>query len=197
VRWEKLAGTLFGIGILFSIFLLPTSSLTNSQTNAPDSVYTILVFFIVNFGPIQSIPFGSLVEIAYLCIASSVLMIASGVLGLRPRIAGVLGVLGVVLLWVAGTLSPNYASSAIQYGMGLYAIIILSLAQLVVSFSKFLPMSFLRSKIQKEANPQQVPQVTNGSEPALLEPLVRINEDDIGPFTVQGLTFLWTFQYSF
>lgn len=153
-RWEKLAGTLFGIGILFSIFLLPTSSLTNSQTNAPDSVYTILFFFLVNFTSIQGIPFGSLVEIAYLCIAASVLLVGSGILGLRPRLAGVLGLLGVLLLWVAGNLSPNYASSAIQYGTGLYTMIILSLAQLVVSFRKFLPSSHLRAKGQNEVDPQ-------------------------------------------
>ncbi len=131
---ERIAGTIVGIVIIASIFLLPFSSAISAYGSVPDTLYNIFRFFVDNLDSVLSTPMGSLAVIAYIQLAGTLLLIAAGLVGAFSLGSGVLGIITMAVVTISGELSPSYTPFPVYYDAGFYLLWALSGAQLILAF---------------------------------------------------------------
>ena len=130
MRLEKITGTIIGVAMLVTIFLLPFSSSISIISGSLDTLYGIFHFFASNLGAIPNVNNFSLELIAYFYLIGTALLLASGFTGSFPLVSGATGIVGIALLTVSGAFSRQYTPYALAYGIGFYLLWVLALAQL-------------------------------------------------------------------
>jgi hypothetical protein len=150
-------GAVVGIAILASIFLLPFSSSISIISGSLNTLYNTFNYFVSNLGSIPNVSNTSLELIAYLYLVGTVLLLASGLTGSFPFFSGVSGIVGMVMMTMSGTFSPQYTFYPLVYGLGFYLLWALPLAQLVMyAVSK-------RTKVNLTVTSSSVPGPVAGS----------------------------------
>jgi hypothetical protein len=145
VDQKRLVGVVAGLLMLAGVFLLPFTNFTGSLASIAYGVATD-----------PTTGFASILAVEIILILATVLIVIAGLIGLRPKVSGVLGIVGSVVLIVNGYLNPsstvNFAVT--DYRWGMYLILIGALIALAVGLS-------LRDKrpatLQAPAQPQTQP----------------------------------------
>ena len=121
------------MGVLVCSFVLPFWNLTTSAGAQLDTLYGAIRFTTDNLGTISQWGLLQVNILAYLVLGAAGLVAVSGLLGVFPSKAGLIGVIGMVLLTLGPLLLfPTFSFTPDNYGAGFWAIWGLSVANLVV-----------------------------------------------------------------
>jgi hypothetical protein len=126
-RGQVLGGVL-GIVTLLAAFLLPFSSIAEGSTNSLDSLLVIFKIFVIGVTNLQTVGLTQLAELAYIYMASFIIIVVAGLVGAFPRWSAFLGIVGMATL----TFSPfavftSYSLASTGFGVGFYAIWVTSI----------------------------------------------------------------------
>lgn len=122
-------GLLFLVGVFFLQFI-----------NYLGSLYSVVYDSLTDPGSFPATSAGAYNPNEYIMFAAFFLLVIAGLLGVWPKISGILGIIGSIALAVDGylplTINGAYYSVG-DYGAGLYLVLVASIVLLVVGF--FLP----------------------------------------------------------
>ena len=120
-------GIVLGLAILASVFLLPFGT-------GSDTLYGMVSPLISDLGDIQASGDGAAIAYSYIFVIAFMLLVIGGLVGLFPLGTGVLGVVGMAMITVAGWLIYPNGSHPLSMGIGFLVIWALSIASLGASF---------------------------------------------------------------
>jgi hypothetical protein len=119
----QIFGAVLGLVALLSAFLLPLSSIAEGPGGSVDSFLAMFKLFITTLPAIQRVGLTQLTELAYVYMASFVLLVLAGIIGAYPKWSAVLGIISIA----AVTISPfaiftSYNFGTSNYGVGFWVI---------------------------------------------------------------------------
>lgn len=129
----QMLGGIFGLASLTSLFLLPFSNVAEGPSGPADTLYAIFNLFISTLSNIQAIGLTAISNLAYVYIVATIVIIVSGIIGVRPITSAFFGFIGISL----ATFSPffiftNYTFGSTTYGAGFWALWAFPILLLVV-----------------------------------------------------------------
>jgi hypothetical protein len=136
VKVASIVGWAVGVAALFSVFFLPFWNLTSGSADQFDTLYVALRFTVYNLGAILALNISQASFLAIVVLGAAALVAVSGTLGIFPKGAGAAGALGMLGLTVGPVfLFPGYAFSFDNFGVGFWALWVLSVANLFVGIA--------------------------------------------------------------
>jgi len=122
--------------MLVSGFFLPFWNLTGTGPPSFDTLYGAGRFVIYNLNPILQGGDSVAAMLAFLVLASILVVGLAGVLGTYPTTSGALGILGMLMLTLGPVLLvPNFSFATDNYGSGYWALWVLAVLNIFVGLA--------------------------------------------------------------
>jgi hypothetical protein len=166
---DRVAGIALGLVIILAMFLLPFGSfmLPSGQTRET-TLFNVVAQFIQNIANGVQQPMNLLIY-EIIILASFIILIAAGALGLYPLHSGVIGILGIILVTTVTVFNPVLGFNMPSYGAGYFIVWGASVAAIVIG--KFGPNA--RRKVAAAVSQPPTEEVVETSSPPvdLFKPL--------------------------
>jgi hypothetical protein len=160
---DRVAGIALGLVIILAMFLLPFGSFTlPSGQTGETTLFSMVAQFIQNIANGVQQPMNLLVY-EIIILASFIILIAAGALGLYPLRSGVIGILGIILVTTVTVFNPVLGFNMPSYGAGYFIVWGASVAAIVIG--KFRPTA--RSKVAAAVSQPPTVEVVETSSPPM------------------------------
>lgn len=172
---DRIAGIALGLVMILAIFLLPFGSfLLPSNKIGETTLFSMIAQFIENIASGTQSPMNLLIY-EIIILASFIILIAAGALGLYPLRSGAIGIFGMILITTVTVFNPVLGFNTPSYGTGYFIVWGASVAAILIG--KFRPNA--RRKVVSAVSQPPVEEVVETSSPPmdLFKPLSGTEEE--------------------